>query len=104
MTFDEWWTQHPYSYADNEEQLKESCKMAWEAAYEEGRAANESSDFPLRDVEFLKKCTGIIRMDVKRVQLSMSCIKIDFHNGDSWYHEYPSKQLLIKVDQLMYTW
>lgn len=35
MTFNEWWEQHPYRYADSAEELKESCKMAWDSAFTE---------------------------------------------------------------------
>lgn len=104
MTFDEWWEKHPYSYADNEEQLKESCKMAWKAAYEEGRKRETSSYMPTRDIEFLKKCTDIKIKEVKRTVFASDHIQVDFYNGDSWYHEFPSRELLIKFNQLSYNW
>ena len=58
MTFEEWFRHHQYSYADNIEQLKESCKMAWEAALQ---SVNEEvfayvSNYPPLAIEPITFC------------------------------------------------
>lgn len=56
MMFEEWWKEYPYSYADTEEELKESCMAAYNAGVEDNflHANRELKD---RDViiNFLKK-------------------------------------------------
>ena len=83
----------------------EDIEKAYEAGFNTGKySRNEEDLIPARDIEFLKKCMEIKPKEVSHFELSRDYIKVCFYGKDSLYYEYPSKTLLIKVNQLSYSW
>lgn len=99
MSFEEWWEEHPHRYADNAEELKESCMAAYNAG-EENNFIHANREINNRDViiNFLKKelikktyCRQVMKRQYRELKQKYDALANKHQSYDTRFEDFITK-------------